>query len=84
MSPPRWLVGVLFLTVFLLIEDDAFKRKLVRRMDSLGEKPVTVSILNDVAVQIERFIWVQAVTSAGVALVTGLALWGLRRSKATS
>ena len=71
------VIGVLFLTVFLLIEDDAFKRKLVRRMDSLGEKRVTVGILNDVAAQIERFIWVQAVTSAGVALVTGLALWAL-------
>jgi predicted PurR-regulated permease PerM len=71
------VIGVLFLTVFLLIEDDAFKRKLVRRMDSLGEKRVTVGILNDVATQIERFIWVQAVTSAGVALVTALALWGL-------
>lgn len=69
------VIGVLFLTVFLLIDDDAFKRKLVRRMDSLGEKRVTVEILNDVAAQIERFIWVQAITSAGVALVTGLALW---------
>ena len=69
------VVGVLFLTVFLLIEDDAFKRKLVRRMETMGEKRVTVDILNDVARQIERFIWVQALTSAGVAVVTGLGLW---------
>lgn len=70
-------VSVLFLTVFLLIEDDSFKRKLVRRMETLGSKRVTVEILNDIATQIERFIWVQFVTSAGVAVVTGLGLWGL-------
>ena len=38
-------VSVLFLTIFLLIEDDAFKRKLVRRMESIGSKRVTVQIL---------------------------------------
>lgn len=69
--------SVLFLTIFLLIEDDTFKRKLVRRVETLGSKRVTVKILNDVSRQIERFIWVQAVTSAGVAVVTGLGLWWL-------
>jgi predicted PurR-regulated permease PerM len=68
-------VSVLFLTIFLLVEDDAFKRKLVRRMESTGSKRLTVQILNEVAHQIERFLWVQAVTSAGVALATGLGLW---------
>ncbi|MCC6987815.1 MAG: AI-2E family transporter [Acidobacteria bacterium] len=70
-------VSVLFLTTFLLIEDDSFKRKLVRRIETLGGKKVTVEILNDIARQMERFIWVQAVTSAGVAVVTALGLWGL-------
>ena len=68
-------VSVLFLTIFLLIEDDAFKRKLVRRMESIGSKRVTVQILRDIAQQIERFLWVQVLTSAGVAVVTGLGLW---------
>jgi predicted PurR-regulated permease PerM len=68
-------VGVLFLTIFLLVEDDAFKRKLVRRMESIGSKRVTVQILRDIAEQIERFLWVQVLTSAAVAVVTGLALW---------
>lgn len=68
-------VSVLFLTIFLLVEDDAFKRKLVRRMESAGNKRVTVQILNEVARQIERFLWVQAMTSAGVAVATGLGLW---------
>lgn len=70
-------MSVLFLTIFLLVEDDAFKRKLVRRMETMGSKRVTVKILNDVAKQIERFIWVQAMTSAGVAVTTGLGLWWL-------
>jgi predicted PurR-regulated permease PerM len=68
-------VSVLFLTIFLLVENDSFKRKLVRRMESIGSKRVTVQILNEVAQQVERFLWVQALTSAGVAIVTGLGLW---------
>lgn len=74
-----WLAGqlltVLFLTIFLLNEDDAFKRKLVRQMETLGSKRMSVQILNDIATQIHRFIWVQAVTSTAVAVVTGLTLW---------
>ena len=74
-----WLAGqlltILFLTIFLLNEDDAFKRKLVRQMETLGSKRVSVQILNDIATQIQRFIWVQAGTSTAVAVVTGLALW---------
>ena len=68
-------VSVLFLTIFLLVEDDAFKRKLVRRMESSGSKRVTVQVLKDIARQIEQFLWVQVLTSAGVAVVTGLGLW---------
>jgi predicted PurR-regulated permease PerM len=70
-------IGVLLLTLFLLVEDDAFKRKLVRQFDSMGSKRVTVQILADIARQIERFIWVQAATSALVAVLTGLGLWWL-------
>lgn len=68
---------ILFLTLFLLNEDDSFKRKLVRRMESLGSKRITVQILNDIAAQIETFLWVQALTSAAVAAATGLSLWWL-------
>jgi predicted PurR-regulated permease PerM len=68
---------VLFLTIFLLNEGDSFKRKLVRQVESLGGKRLTVQVLNDIARQIESFIWVQALTSAGVAVVTGVALWSL-------
>jgi predicted PurR-regulated permease PerM len=70
-------ITVLFLTLFLLIEDDSFKRKLVRRMETLGSKRVTVEILNAIARHIERFIWVQVATSVIVAVVTASVLWAL-------
>ncbi len=70
-------VTVLFLTIFLLYEDDSFKRKLVAQMESQNNKRITVRILNDIAAQIERFIWVQALTSVAVAIATWLALWWL-------
>jgi predicted PurR-regulated permease PerM len=70
-------VTVLFLTIFLLYEDDSFKRKLVAQMESRNNKRITVRILNDIAAQIQRFIWVQALTSGAVAVATWLALWWL-------
>ena len=70
-------VTVLFLTIFLLYEDDSFKRKLVAQIESRNSKRITVRILNDIAAQIQRFIWVQASTSVAVAIVTWLALWWL-------
>ena len=45
-------VTVLFLTIFLLYEDDSFKRKLVAQMESQDNKRITVRILNDIASQI--------------------------------
>ncbi len=68
-------VTVLFLTIFLLYEDDSFKRKLVSEMDTQNTKRITVRILNDISTQIGRFIWVQAMTSGAVAVATSLALW---------
>jgi predicted PurR-regulated permease PerM len=67
-------ITILFLTIFLLNEDDSFKRKLVTQMQTLGSKRVTVKILNDIAQQMKRFIWVQTLTSGVVAVVTALAL----------
>jgi len=70
-------VTVLFLTIFLLYEDDSFKRKLVGQMETMGSKRITVQVLNDIARQIERFLWVQVLTSTLVAIATGLSLWWL-------
>jgi predicted PurR-regulated permease PerM len=68
---------VVFLTLFLLIEGDSFKRKLVRRIDGLGNRRITVQVFNAIADQMHRFIWVQILTSGLVAVATGLALWWL-------
>jgi predicted PurR-regulated permease PerM len=70
-------ITILFLTMFLLNEDDSFKRKLVTQMHTLGNKRITVKILNDIAKQMERFIWVQALTSGVVAVITAGALYWL-------
>jgi len=67
-------ITVLFLTIFLLHEDDSFKRKLVAQMETNNHKRITVRILNDIATQMQRFIWVQVLTSLAVAVATWLAL----------
>jgi predicted PurR-regulated permease PerM len=81
------LVMVLFLTYFMLLSDQLFKRKLVEIVDSFSKKKLTVRVLEDIAGQIEQFLLIQIVTSLAVALATwgalrllGLqqaALWGL-------
>src|SRR5688572_23794916 len=72
---------VLFLAYFLLVYDDLFKRKLVENIGPrLSQKKITVQILNDIALQIERYLLVQIFTSAVVGVATGVTLWavGLR------
>jgi predicted PurR-regulated permease PerM len=71
-------VMVTFLTYFLLVADDMFKRKLVKHIGpTLEKKKVTVQILDEISVQIERFLLVQVATSAIVGVVTAVALWAL-------
>lgn len=71
-------VIILFLSYFLLVADDLFKRKLVVHLgDTLSKKKITVQILDQIGSRIERFLLVQIFTSAVVATATGLALWGL-------
>jgi len=71
-------VMVAFLTYFLLVANDLFKRKLVKHIGpTLAKKKVTVQILDEISTQIERFLLVQMATSAIVGIVTALALWGL-------
>jgi len=69
-------ITILFLTIFLLKESDGLKRKLVSRMSARGEKRLTIEILQDIATQIKRFLWVQALTSLVVGTVTTAILWG--------
>lgn len=71
-------IMILFLTYFMLLSDDLYKRKLVEMVGpTLAKKKITVKILEDIAGQIERFLLVQAATSILVAVATGLALWSM-------
>jgi predicted PurR-regulated permease PerM len=71
-------VMVAFLTYFLLVANDLFKRKLVKHIGpTLTRKRVTVQILDEISTQVERFLLVQIATSAIVGVVTGLSLWAL-------
>ena len=67
---------VLFLVYFLLVTDDLFKRKIVRIAGpTLSEKRISVQIMDDINRQISGFLRVQVITSAIVAVATGLALF---------
>ena len=66
------LVLVVFFVFFLLASGDLFKRKLVKLAGpSLEQKKITVQILNEIDLQIERFLFVRVVTS----IVVGIATW---------
>ena len=71
------LIMVLFLTYFMLLSDQLFKRKLVEIVGTLSQKKITVAVLDDIAAQIEQFLRIQLLTSGIVALVTGAALWAM-------
>jgi predicted PurR-regulated permease PerM len=72
------LVLILFLVYFLLASGDLYRRKLVKIAGpSLTEKKVTLEILREIDLQIERFLTVQLFTSTVVAIVTWLAFKAL-------
>ena len=75
-------VMILFLSYFLLVSDDLFKRKIVKIVPTLSKKKITVEIVDEIGTQIERFLLVQVFTSVLVAVATSLALWwlGLRQA----
>ena len=71
-------VMILFLSYFLLVTGDLYKRKFVKIAGpTLSKKKVTVQILDEINSQIENFIKVQVLTSVIVAVATGAALWWL-------
>jgi predicted PurR-regulated permease PerM len=68
------VVAVLFLVYFLLASGDLFKRKLVQVTGpTLTRKKITVQILDEINLQIERFLVVQLLTSAVVAAASFVA-----------
>ena len=77
LSAANQFVMVVFLTYFMLLSDQLFKRKLLEIVGPLSQKKVTLLVLDDIATQIEQFIKIQLLTSAAVALVTWGALWAI-------
>lgn len=72
------VVVVTFLTYFLLISGDTFRRKLVKITGpTLSAKKITVQALDEINGQIQRFLLVQLVTSVIVGIATGLSFWAL-------
>ena len=77
------LTLVTFLTYFLLLSGDTFRRKLVKITGpSLAKKKLTVQALDEINAQIQRYLLVQLLASVGVGLVTGIAfaLLGLKQA----
>jgi len=68
---------VLFLTYFLLVSGDIFRRKLARITGpTLSKKKVTLQVLDEITAQIQRYLLVQIFTSIVVGVATWLAfLW---------
>ncbi|MCK9382501.1 MAG: AI-2E family transporter [Sulfuritalea sp.] len=66
---------VLFLTFFLLLSGDTFKRKLVRVTGpSLSNRKITVRILDDINESIQRYMFLLLATNVLVGLFTWIAL----------
>lgn len=70
--------AVVFLTYFLLLSGDTFRRKLVRLAGpTLSTKKITLQALNEITGQIQRYLQVQLFTSAVVGVLTGLVLFAI-------
>lgn len=78
MSLVGQIVVVIFLTYFLLISGNTFRRKLVKIAGpSLSRKKITVQALDEINWQIQRYLLVQLGSSVLVGLVTWLSFWAL-------
>lgn len=72
------LTVVVFLTYFLMVSGNTFRRKLIKLAGpSLSSKKITLQALDEITGQIQRYLQVQLATSALVGVLTGLALWAV-------
>ena len=66
---------VVFLTYFLMLSGDAFRRKMVKLTGpSLAKKKITLQALHEITGQIQRYLQVQLLTSLLVGVLTAMAL----------
>jgi predicted PurR-regulated permease PerM len=72
------VVVVTFLTYFLLLSGDTFRRKLVKIAGPrFATKKITVQALDEINDQIKRYLLVQVLASILVGVASGLAFWAL-------
>ena len=74
---------VVFVTFFLLVSGDTFRRKMVKIAGpTFGQKKITLQALDEIDAQVQRYLGVLVITSAIVGVVTWLAfLWiGVERA----
>jgi predicted PurR-regulated permease PerM len=76
---------VLFVTLFLLASGRTFRSKMVKLAGPrLSQKKITVQALDEVSVQIQRYLLVQLATSVVVGVATGLAFYALGLNNAAT
>jgi predicted PurR-regulated permease PerM len=69
---------VTFLTYFLLLSGDTFRRKLVKITGrTLSDKKITVQALDEIHGQIQRYLLVQLFASVLVGVTTAVVFWAL-------
>lgn len=69
-------IVVVLIAFYLLASGDTFRRKMVRIAGpGFAEKKLTLQALDEVVVQMQRYLLVQLLTSALVGVTTGLVLW---------
>jgi predicted PurR-regulated permease PerM len=74
---------VLFLVLFLLTSGDLFKRKMVKIMgDTLSEKKITVQILDEIDMQIQRYMLVLLISNVLLGTFTWLTLMAIGMEQA--
>jgi predicted PurR-regulated permease PerM len=72
------VVVVSFLTFFLLLSGDTFRRKLVKLAgEDFAAKRITVQMLDEITGQIQRYLLVQLAASVIVGVATGLSFWAI-------
>jgi predicted PurR-regulated permease PerM len=78
-------IVVLFVTLFLLASGDTFRRKMVKLAGPrLSQKRITLEALDEVSLQIQRYLLVQLATSVVVGVATGLAFYLLGLNNAAT
>lgn len=70
------IVIIVVLSYYLLLAGDFFRRRLVEIAGpTFSDKKITLQILEEISAQIERYVFVRALISLIVAVLTGFFLW---------